>query len=443
MVMTEKTKIQTTKNINNKIMKNKIILFSKKILKALKVFISRVLADGGIIEAKNYVNSVLKTVGDASLVLIPSAYKSGVLYSILPEDGTGDFTASRNSVATRINPNGFIEEVGVNVPRIDYTDGTPVLLTEPQSTNLVTYSEDFSDVSWLKTTIGDGVVPIVTSNYGISPDGTQNTDRVQFDSGSAGGSQLQASITYGTEGHTFSVWLKSLTVTKDVTMFLGDATQNKTVTTVWQRFTFSNSTSSSTIRIALRDVWGTAGVADLLIWGAQLEQLPYATSYIPTEGTTATRLLETVTDGGDVNTFNSAEGVLFVEMSALSDEVENFKHITLIANATNYLQIFIYSNAINFKLTKGGANIFQKNYPLADIASYNKIALNWDSLGNYKSVINGVILDNFASEVLSLDVANLSFTNSSLSAPLFGKTKQLQVFKTALTDAELIELTTI
>ena len=89
MVMTEKTKIQTTKNINNKIMKNKIILFSKKILKALRVFISRVLADGGIIEAKNYVNSVLKTVGDASLVLIPSAYKSGVLYSILPQQELG------------------------------------------------------------------------------------------------------------------------------------------------------------------------------------------------------------------------------------------------------------------------------------------------------------------------------------------------------------------
>ena len=49
----------------------------------------------------------------------------------------------------------------------------------------------------------------------------------------------------------------------------------------------------------------------ILVWGVQLEQLPYATSYIPTEGTTATRLAELVTDGGDVNSINSEEGVLF------------------------------------------------------------------------------------------------------------------------------------
>ena len=38
---------------------------------------------------------------------------------------------------------------GDDTPRIDYTDGgCPVLLTEPQSTNLITDSNDFSVSSW-------------------------------------------------------------------------------------------------------------------------------------------------------------------------------------------------------------------------------------------------------------------------------------------------------
>jgi hypothetical protein len=43
---------------------------------------------------------------DASLAMIPSAYKDGKLYSIKPTDGSGDFTFSRGSsnlAATRVN----------------------------------------------------------------------------------------------------------------------------------------------------------------------------------------------------------------------------------------------------------------------------------------------------------------------------------------------------
>ena len=69
-----------------------------------------------------------------TLAMIPSGYKAGKLYSVLPSDGTGDFTVARNSVATRVNQSGLIEEVDVNVPRLDYSaGGCPVLLTEIQS----------------------------------------------------------------------------------------------------------------------------------------------------------------------------------------------------------------------------------------------------------------------------------------------------------------------
>jgi hypothetical protein len=49
---------------------------------------------------------------DASLAMIPSAYKDGKLYSIKPTDGSGDFTFTRGSnlAATRVDENGLIEK---------------------------------------------------------------------------------------------------------------------------------------------------------------------------------------------------------------------------------------------------------------------------------------------------------------------------------------------
>ena len=37
------------------------------------------------------------------LAMIPSGYKEGKVYSVLPTNGDGDFTFSRGSSATRVN----------------------------------------------------------------------------------------------------------------------------------------------------------------------------------------------------------------------------------------------------------------------------------------------------------------------------------------------------
>ena len=68
---------------------------------------------------------------DASLVMIPSAYKDGKLYSIRPTDGDGDFTFSRGSnlAATRVDVNGLIEK---------------------GRENLFLYSEDVSNSAYAK-----------------------------------------------------------------------------------------------------------------------------------------------------------------------------------------------------------------------------------------------------------------------------------------------------
>ena len=54
------------------------------------------------------------------------------------------------------------------------------------------------------------------------------------------------------------------------------------------------------------------------IWGAQLEQQSYATSYIPTEGTIKTRNQDLCNNGGDVSLINSTEGVLYAQNKCVS-----------------------------------------------------------------------------------------------------------------------------
>ena len=82
-----------------------------------------------------------------SIAVIPSGYKGGVsgvdgtVYSVLPTNGDADLDFTRNCTATRVNQNGLLEEVGLNVPRLDYSDGgCPSLLFEPQTTNLFSNS---------------------------------------------------------------------------------------------------------------------------------------------------------------------------------------------------------------------------------------------------------------------------------------------------------------
>ena len=54
---------------------------------------------------------------EASLVMVPSAYKDQKVYSVKPIDGSGDLTFSRGSdiEATRVNANGYIEKAQVNL----------------------------------------------------------------------------------------------------------------------------------------------------------------------------------------------------------------------------------------------------------------------------------------------------------------------------------------
>jgi hypothetical protein len=224
----------------------------------------------------------------AGLVQIPSGYKAGTLYSVVPTNSNGDFDFSRASTATRVNKDGLIETVSSNVPRLDYPliDGVvqdcPALLLEPQRTNIIPYSESFSNVAWNKSFIGIGSVPVVTANQGLAPDGTFTADRIVLNLNggvtSGDGSFLSETVTVSSGATvSLSIYLKSNTgLIQNLIVweaFTGAST-SCVVTNEWQRFNVIATvpSTSSGLNFGLRNAFGVTvdDTADILAWGAQL-----------------------------------------------------------------------------------------------------------------------------------------------------------------------------
>ena len=518
-----------------------------------------------------------------SLVMIPSAVKDGTLFSQLPANNVGDFTVVRNSTATYTNEDGLIATALANVPRVDFTDGDGVLLTEPQRTNLITYSEDFSNSYWTKSgasiegdpstagselvTNGDfatdsdwaknGTVTISggTANFNNSASGNNVLQPLTLPSGkqyiatyeitsitdgkfsiyvggvlsgnqnnqvgvytevftSIGVNQVYVRARGTTNGsidnvsvkevqgftspsgdlnafkvvnnsdtgshhikrttsiavsssvtYTYSIYLKKGTrdviTIEDGSQVFGLASFNltsKTATNLsgtnarieemsngWFRCSVSVLSNSTGLRFTIYSGTTSSGIddsGDYYIYGAQLE-LGYATSYIPTSGSTATRLADVVTDAGDVNTFNSEAGVLYVEMS-IDTILGVGSDITLIdsSDSQNYIRLTNDGNVnkVNMYFKYNGISNFHTF--IGDTTIMKKYAIQWGN-GEVNYYVNGVLKETDSATMPPLNVFDkLHFSQSGSSNRAFtGKTKQLKVFKTALTDSELVALT--
>jgi hypothetical protein len=237
------------------------------------------------------------------------------------------FNFERDSVATRVNKQGLIETVGADQPRIDYlNDSNGALKLEPSRTNLITYSEDFSQSVWQKNSVGSASAPIIASNFAVSPDGTQNATRVQFNiSGSTSSDRSSLESVFALDGsssYTLSFYIKSNTgVNQNLSVWLNSVYGNNiTVTNEWVRVeqTFSsNSTFNRGFGLAASgDIQQSV---DVLIFGFQLEQGSYATSYIPTQGSAVTRLADSCNQTPPDGVIGQTEGSIFSEFKSLDD----------------------------------------------------------------------------------------------------------------------------
>ena len=345
-----------------------------------------------------------------------------------------------------------------NIPRIDYTTGEGVILTEPQSTNLIAYSEDFSQWSFIGATI--------SSNALTSPSGSLNAaklvegtllsqHRIQFTTTSALGDNTFS--VFAKKGERDTLWLRIGTSSGYFNLNDGTATGNIGITpsTIdygngWYRCIINKANSAANeicrINITGGDYLGD-GTSGVYIWGASYEASSYATSYIPTSGAIATRLADRVTGAGDSSTFNSTEGVLYANIASLSNTV--IANYIAISDGTydNRLSISYSSgtNIIRTTLRLGGFAEADMNFVVSDITDFHKVAFKYKE-NDFALWIDGVKVrtDTSGSTLPSGTLTDLSFSEIGANGNKFlGKTKTIAVFSEALTDAELTCLTTI
>jgi len=368
-------------------------------------------------------------------------------YGIATIKGSGSktiyFTSRGYSIAFSQDKTASIDNISIveiereNIPRIDYTGGgCPVLLTEPQSTNLVKDSEDFTQGSWIhNSNLG------ITPNTTISPDGTQNADSLVY-SGSGNRLGVDIAMTINTK-YALSIYYKNNGGNNQIP-FSGSNTTGATTVTItdeWARYTVIF-TATATATSNLRFMSGMAN-ANLFAWGAQIEELDYATSYMPTYGEIASRATETVKGVENANTYNSTEGVLFAEVAGLSDGDDDDRFISL-SDGTTDNQVSVYLNTLSGKIS----GLVSSNNVDAYLNSvthnqldFNKIALSYK--GNDINLwVNGVKASTVTTQNAPIGLSVLKLIAAvGANKAFYGKTSQVQVFNTALSDFELKLLT--
>ena len=191
---------------------------------------------------------------DASLVVIPSGYKTSKVYAEKPTDGSGDLTFTRTGdTATRVNSAGLIEEVRTNYARQSQSFATAAAWTATNGT--------------------------LTNNAGTAPDGTNTASKIVATNTDP---FCYQSITL-TGPVVASCYLKAVgsAIGKSAEIRAGVSLTTFTLSGSWQRVSVTH-TASAAHNYGL-EVPNPGVIGDeVLLWGFQVEGGDVATDYIPT-----------------------------------------------------------------------------------------------------------------------------------------------------------------
>ena len=306
------------------------------------------------------------------------------------------------------------------------------------------YSQNFTEGVWNNESGNQ----VVNTNVETSPSGTLTASKLTVSSGGVTTRKLwyYFSTTIGLD-YTYSVYIKAVDGQVN-TGFISLATLDThinqtffTATDVWQRVVVTGTANNAVTRALIT---GDAN-CQIFIWGAQLEQQSYATSYIPTVGSTVTRSAESANSSGNSDLFNSTEGVLYTEISALSDD-GTFRMLS-ISDGTNDNRVRInYTSSteqLQGRLVTGGVTQADIIKSSAGVTTFHKAALQYKA-NEVKFFVDGTQVgstDTSASVPSANTFDTLNFNGGSGTNIFYGKAKGVAVFKEALTDIELEKLT--
>ena len=380
----------------------------------------------------------------ASIILTPTGYSNGTIHNLKPgSEPFGDCGKGGATNATRINSSGLVKSIGAGLARIDYEKGYGAILLEPQVTNQLKYSS-FPDLSpWTRSGVAISVQSDTSPN-GSTNQGIRNIFRYSS-SNTSGAFQTVSSGATG-NGLAVSAWVRNPgSGTIEVWIGWGNIASGDgsfhTVGTSWQKIKHESTAGvgSNTFYIS------PPPFSDVRVWGCQFEKTlngkpGFVTSTILTGSTTTTRGSELINGGGGTALINSPSGTMFFEGSMMFTGINVFLGLT---NSNSTQEVRVYGNpggGISGRIiTSAGARYFGVGFHGTRVNN-SKLAVKWDGV-NIKSFLNGsLVTTTTMNQAFGEDV--LDTIKFSDGQRFYGWIKQFIIFKEALSDVEIIALTT-
>jgi hypothetical protein len=369
-----------------------------------------------------------------------------------------------------------LTETRLNRPRVDFSlGGCPNLLLEPQRTNLVLWSEDFTNVLWT------GFAG-VTANDFMAPNGTLTADTLtDFSTTQFQAKQQNFTITPNA-AYTASFFVRkttgALTSYPGLTAFFTgtfpriirlilntttgtfnyevsgvpavnsySATMTSFNADYWKvTLTVQDNQSNPTMQIIINPAFSTDGTTisaaatgSATFWGAQLELGAYPTSYIPTSSASVTRNTDTfqLSNVFTNNLISSVGGTWFVDLRNniarnrdVSSRLGIGDNITMSVNSFAFIPV---ASLGRLSINKYIAGVLTTLYTTT--ANTSKIAIKW----------NGTTADVFENGVKVVTATPFTSTaleyiaNTTNGVPL--NINSMALYNTPLSDDECIAKT--
>jgi hypothetical protein len=287
-------------------------------------------------------------------------------------------TFTRASGGSYVGADGLIKYSGVNEARFDHDPETGEslgLLIEEARTNLLLRSQEFDDAGWGKNNYS------VTVNATIAPNGTLTADKlIPINANTFHDIFRTPGLSLNT--YTFSIFAKAeeqsfirlriddsvLSRNADFNLATGRVSSSVNVTSPtitpypngWYRCSITVTTNiiNAVVNSSFTGsfIYSGDGTSGIYIWGAQLEQGSFPTSYIPTIGSTRTRAADSasITGKNFTNFFNKNEGTTlityrprfdgsyqspFAGLFIITDNISGSRSIGLVGNS-NVFQLY-------------------------------------------------------------------------------------------------------
>ena len=318
-------------------------------------------------------------------------------------------SCTRLGVATYVDPvSGLIKTAAENKPRVDKHG----LLVESSRTNHIEYSVDLTNAQWYKYYVTPSL------NAGTAPDGTNTAVKLVPNAATVNRSLLDTGV-----NATFSSWLTVSVYAKAAEYYkfalsidgasaggafnggaifdvsAGTVTQGtngtgriEALANGWYRCSVShtNTAQSFTVWPGINmydnsgNSWFTANGTDgCLFWGFQLEVAEYASSYIPTNGSTVTRNTDINSLSGNNYTswFHENQGTFVLDQANYESYSTDYLMYINEPNASNYHIVRNNTNAYTYVMLRAGSSSNQSTLEWApQIANQSyRLAYSWSS----------------------------------------------------------------